>query len=68
MRKSRDYYPRISQRNPNALTTKRVQIWHHGIMMGVRPLEEAKQWIRDGQAFVITDQAIGTMKDGISTA
>ena len=67
MRKSKKYYPRTDQKNPDDLKTSEVQIWHHGIMMGVCPLEEAKQWIREKRAFVITDQAIGTMKDGIST-
>lgn len=68
MRKRQEYHPKENQKNPDNLTTNNVQVWHHGVMAGIIKLEDAKEMVKNHNAFVITQQAIGTMKDGISTS
>lgn len=53
------------QTDPSSLTTKRVQVWlESGTMMGSTPLEEAQRLVKEGKAFVITDQAIQIERKG----
>ena len=69
MRNSTKYYPSPEQRDPSRLTTEEVQFWYNGLMMGLLSLEEAREKVRRGEAFVITSQAIGALnEDGSSNS
>ena len=70
MKKKYEYKPTGSQLNPDSLDSKltEYQLWHNGIMLTLIPRLEAIGKIRNGSAFVITGQAIGSMKDGIATS
>ena len=51
---------RVKDGAEDKLTTSTVQYWLNGSMMTAQmPLEEAKQLVRNGKAFVISAQAIG---------
>ena len=69
MKATRQYRPHGWQLDHQNLDTGTVQLWHNGIMLTAQvKLNDAKQRVINGEAFVITSQAIGTMKDGISTS
>ena len=69
MRNSTKYYPTPEQRDPSRLTTEEVQFWYNGLMMGLLSLEEAREKVQRGEAFVITSQAIGALnEDGSSNS
>ena len=69
MKNSKEYRPTASQMNPDRITTDTVQLWQNGIMVtAMIKNEEAKEMIKNRQAFVITEQAIGSMSNGISVA
>lgn len=40
------------------LKTPKVQVWRNGVMMGLRPLEEVKKWVAEGNWVAFTDQSI----------
>jgi len=63
MRNSTKYYPSSEQRDPSRLTTEEVQFWYNGVMMGLLSLEEAREKVQRGEAFVITSQAIGALNE-----
>ena len=49
-----------AKRDPMGLKTERVQYWRNGIMVTAQmPLETARRLVAKGEAYVITDQAIG---------
>jgi len=60
------YHPRGWQLDPDRIDTDRVQYWKHGTMLTVLEKKDAVGMVKRGDAFVITGQAIGAMKDGIS--
>ena len=62
------YQPNKWQRNPYEVQTETVQYWANGVMITLLSKAEARQRVEDGEAFVITDQAIGQMVNGISFA
>ena len=50
------------QKDPNNITTDTVQFWVNGIMITAQlTKEEAQQKLREGKAFVISEQAIGSV-------
>jgi len=68
-RRETKYYPTPEQLNPSRLETSEVQFWYNGVMMGLLSLEEAQEKVRNGEAFVITSQAIGALNpDGSSNS
>lgn len=69
--KKREYRPHSWQLDPNALCTKsnEVQYWHNGLMVtGQMPKAKAQALVANGEAFVISEQAVGAMVDGVSAA
>lgn len=47
------------RKNPNMLQTSKVQVWRGGVMLTAEwPLEKARQYVADGRAMAICDQAI----------
>ncbi len=53
-----------TKRDPMRLKAERVQYWRDGIMLTAQmPLEEARRLVADGKACVITDQAIGDIRE-----
>jgi len=69
MKKRYEYKPSGSQLNPETLNTETVQFWTNGIMLTADiKLRHAKEMVKAGSAFVITSQAIGSMKNGIATS
>jgi len=53
-----------AKRDPMRLKTERVQYWRNGIMLTAQmPLEEARRLVAKGEAYVITDQAIGDIRE-----
>ena len=65
MKKITNNTPAEWQQNPDNVTTKTVQFWRHGVMISAMvSLENARQAIRDGSAFVISTQAIGALTNG----
>ena len=58
-----DRRPKAWQRDPDKLTTSKVQWWVRGVMRSVIPLEEAKRRVKAGTSFVISDQAIGHLDE-----
>jgi len=69
MRKPTKYYPPPEQRDPSRLTTEEVQFWYNGVLLSLLSLEEAREKVRRGEAFVITSQAIGALNaDGSSNS
>jgi len=67
-RKTRaEYRPTDWQMNPDCVTNSRVQYWRNGIMAAGRLTQaEARKLVADKMAFVISEQAIGCLIDGIS--
>lgn len=54
------FVPKDWQRNPDKIKTNRVQFWSNGIMLTAQLTNaEAKEMVRTGKAYVITEQAIG---------
>ena len=69
MRKPTKYYPPPEQRDPGRLTTEEVQFWYNGVLLSLLSLEEAREKVQRGEAFVITSQAIGALnEDGSSNS
>ena len=53
-----------AKRDPMRLKAERVQYWRNGIMVTAQmPLEEARRLVAEGEAYVITDQAIGDIRE-----
>ncbi len=53
-----------AKRDPMRLKAERVQYWRDGIMLTAQmPLEEARRLVAEGRAYVITDQAIGDIRE-----
>lgn len=53
----------------NKIKTAKVQYWKNGIMLTAQMTrEQAQKLVEAGEAFVITDQAIGAIVDGKRTA
>ena len=51
------------------IDTNKVQYWNNGVMLtAMMTKETAIEKVTNGEAFVITGQAIGTMVNGIATA
>jgi hypothetical protein len=62
-----DYQPSGKQLDAEQVTSRRVQLWRNGVMItAMLTLTEARQMVTERTAFVISDQAIGTMIDGIN--
>lgn len=65
----REYRPYGWQLDANSIETNRVQLWSNGMMMTCRlTKKDAQEMVNKRQAFVICDQAIGSMINGISRA
>lgn len=57
--------PQTWQKNPEMIQTSKVQYWQNGIMMTAKMSKtEAQEMVRDGFAFVISNHAIGALKNG----
>ena len=70
-RKRVEYEPSGWQLDPESLdpSLTTVQFWTGGIMATAQfRLTDAKKSVRDGEAFVISSQAVGSMDKGVSTA
>lgn len=53
------------QKNPESIKIERVQYWRRGIMLTAQMTKEAAQeLVENGEAFVITGQAIGAVING----
>ncbi len=52
------------QRDATQIKTAHVQYWVNGLMAGALDKAEAQQMVTSGEAYVITDQAIGQMRNG----
>jgi hypothetical protein len=47
------------RKDPNMLQTAKVQVWRGGILLTADwPLEKARQYVAEGRAMAICDQAI----------
>jgi len=47
------------RKNPNMLQTSKVQVWRGGVLLTAEwPLEKARQYIAEGRALAVCDQAI----------
>lgn len=63
----REYRPSGRQLDPERIKTETVQYWANGIMMSAQMTNaQARELVSTGWAFVITDQAIGRMVNGVS--
>lgn len=57
--------PKDWQKDPKQVTTPFVQYWRNGVMITAQVTnEKAREMVKNGVAFVMTDQAIGAMIDG----
>jgi hypothetical protein len=62
-----DYQPSGKQLDAGEVTSRRVQLWRNGVMItAMLTLAEARQMVTERTAFVISDQAIGAMIDGVN--
>ncbi|OAQ20333.1 hypothetical protein [Thermosulfurimonas dismutans] len=53
-----------AKRDPMRLKAERIQYWRNGIMVTAQmPLETARRLVAEGEAYVITDQAIGDIRE-----
>ncbi len=53
-----------AKRDPMRLKAERIQFWRNGIMVTAQmPLETARRLVAEGEAYVITDQAIGDIRE-----
>lgn len=53
-------------RDPENVKTEMVQFWRMGVMVtAMMSLEKAREAVRNGNAFVISNQAIGHMVNGV---
>lgn len=69
--KKREFRPYGWQLDPTSLCTKsnEVQYWRNGCMVtGQMPKSKAQELVVSGAAFVISEQAVGAMVDGVSVA
>ena len=49
----------VLRKDPNMLQTAKVQVWRGGILLTADwPLEKARQYVAEGRAMAICDQAI----------
>ena len=61
--------PTGEQLNPNRVETERVQFWRNGVMAtAMMSNEAAREMVREGNAFVISAQAVGEMVNGVSNS
>ena len=61
--------PTEQQMNPSRVETATVQFWRNGVMATAQMTREtARQMVREGQAFVISGQAVGAMENGFSNS
>lgn len=57
--------PQEWQKDPSNVKTSKVQFWTNGIMLTAQMTNaEARTLVANGTAFVISDQAIGALKNG----
>lgn len=65
-----EFRPHGWQLESSSLCTQsnQVQYWHNGLMAGLIDKSEAQKFVRNGVAFVISEQAVGAMVDGVSHA
>lgn len=57
--------PYAWQMNPENVTTDHVQYWRNGSMLtALMTNATARELVKTGKAFVITDQAIGALHNG----
>ena len=53
------------QRNPQNVQSRNVQLWRNGVMITAQISQsDARDMVANGQAFVISAQAIGAMSNG----
>ena len=64
----KQYRPSGWQLDAANLHTQNVQVWRNGLMAGVISKQQAVEMIAEGNAFVICEQAVGIMIDGVSVA
>ena len=61
--------PAGEQLNPNRVETATVQLWRNGAMAtATLSNEAARQMVREGNAFVMSAQAVGAMVNGVSNS
>ena len=49
----------VLRKDPNMLQTSKVQVWRGGVLLTAEwPLEKARQYIAEGRALAVCDQAI----------
>jgi len=53
------------QLDPKTLKTEKVQYWRKGVMMTLFTKSHAQHLVETGRAFVISDQAIGLLENGM---
>ncbi len=64
---AKPYRPTGWQLDPSRLTTSTVQYWSNGVMLTAQlSLEDARRLVRGGMAFVICNQAVGALIDGVA--
>jgi hypothetical protein len=69
MKKKYEFRPSGWQLEADSIKTENVQYWRNGIMITGRMLKaEAQNLVKAGHAFVMCEQAIGCMEEGISLA
>jgi hypothetical protein len=64
----KEYRPSGWQLDPESITTERVQYWSNGVMSWFVTREQARRMVTNGNAFVVSDQAIGAMIDGVANS
>ena len=68
MKTKYQYQPTGWQLDPHQIETDKVQFWSNGIMLTLITNADAKERVKNKEAFVISGTAIGLMKDGYSKA
>ena len=66
--KKYQYKPLGWQLDSSKLDSDKIQLWKNGIMLTLIDKIDAVKLIDNKDAFVISSQAIGYMRDGISEA
>jgi len=65
----RPHQPKEWQLDPDSLETATVQYWRNGVMVSAQiTLENARESVRNGTAFVISGCAIGALNDDFEYA
>ena len=65
MGEKKKFIPKAWQTNPNSIETDKVQYWSEsGVMLTAQmKKKDAQKLVRQGKAFVISDQAIGALTE-----